>query len=158
MKILFKELLDFFQPRPIPSDVFYQRWLDEMGRYDYKEIKEMTDVLIKSQQRFPSLSQCIAVVDSIAERNRETSRTTENKEEKVRAREFFTPDGQQTDWQKKVHKLIIGLLTGQLTRGQYLIGARSLDINVDSLQRHYISQKLDLKGYAGQIKEIEMGG
>lgn len=157
MKKLFNELKDFFQPNPKPSEVFYQRWLDEMGKYHILEIKEMVATIIKSQVRFPALSQCIAVVDSIAERNRETARLTDKKEEKERAREFLTPDGQQTDWQKKVHRLIIGLLTGQLTRGQYLLGAKSLDINVDSLQKHYISQKLNLKGYAGQIKNIERG-
>jgi len=149
LKKLFQEIIDFFAPPKPPSDVFYDAWHTDMKKYDYAEVVEMTETLKRTQPlgRIPALSTCIALVDSIAARNREEKLIKDRNE----AEKFLRAENVRTfdQWGSLVMKLIKGLVNHNVTRGKYLEGARALNINVDPLERYYKKNNYELDKYAG---------
>jgi len=148
LKDLWIRLIKYYDPYPQPTNAQYKNWCAEMQRYNILEVQEMVEIIEKAYNMFPTIERCLAIVDSVAERNRCEQVAQENLE----AKKFWDVEYQkihQDNWGKQVIKLIKGLLNNKLTRGQYIQQAEELGIDVTSLKRLYESSNLDMSKVAG---------
>ena len=138
LKAAWRELVDFFQPHPKPSEAFYAAWVTEMRRYDLVDVREAIKHLQTHNNRFPSLVEMLATTDSIASNKRESEARRRQQREKAEAEAFWSGDAAD-DYGKKALRLIKLHLSGVTTRVEFLEGMREMGMSeeADNLHRHY---------------------
>ncbi len=130
----FQHMVKFFQPRPEPSGEFYEKWRGKMSAYDIEDVAIMVDHIESHKRQFPSLDECIATVDSLAFNRRKNETETRRTEQKQREQWY---DAVKDDYGKKSVNLIRQLLSGKISRRQYVEGCEALGQDMRTLRQYY---------------------
>lgn len=148
LKEIWKRLINFYQPKPIPSDEFYIQWRLRMQVYDLSDVEEMADHIEENKSRmglFPALSEFMAIADSIQSNRLGYEAAAAKEAEKKQAEAFWREDAEGNDYGKKCLKLIKSMLGGTITRQDYISEMRNLGM------RHEAD---DLESYCTRKEEV----
>lgn len=149
-KEIFNQMLVFYEPNPKPTEGFYQKWLAEMGKYRVEDVKNGINVLENNKNRFPTIDECVAFVDSVAEHSRMRMKKAE--EEKKPSR--VEMDDDMRAWRDNYHDLI----NRKVTRGEYLKKAIEIGqmtpAEADKERNTYKNRGDKLDEYADVINKV----
>jgi hypothetical protein len=150
LKRAWDQVTGFYAHRPTPA--FQAEWKKAMENYDEEIIEELVEHITHRMDRFPALSQWISIADSIQFNLRQAQLQQEKVRERTEATEFWRGESARDETGRQALKAIRDLLSGAITRGQYLERCEGLGHNMQPMRDYYFTHKLPLAREASTTK------
>jgi len=139
-------MLSFYVPRIPPTAGMYHMWHGEMEKYElpvieamWKHLKEYT----VAGDQFPSTQKCMALAESIRFNMFKEEEARKKRQEAEDTRRFFSEEGKD-DFGRKAIRNINALLSGTITRKEFICAGEALGMNMHQTAEFYQSRGADM--------------
>lgn len=143
------KLILFFNPKDKPSEAWMIQAVKELRRFDLKALDEAYNAITKGNRYFPTLDVILGACNASQEAINVAKLAQFKEEERRAARQMFDGSLAKDDFGRKCCRNITQLLTGAITREEFVKTGERLGINMTVLRKYYVENDLPLDKVAG---------